>query len=186
MAEMILCRSYINFNRLTIFACLWIFTQLPRRLFSWEPYCVSKKCVFTIFFTLLSQSCSKWPIKTLPPLHKHLTEMDMFSVAPPLLFSPYCDMTWICWAKWLWQIGIGNDKIGYLISMVEGIGLWCWVHSNKQPELLLGPAFDGSFHPSDGKILARKMKLSLSCYLYSGAWMCVWLLWLCVYAEERF
>lgn len=61
-------------------------------------------------------------------------------------FSPLCDMAQGCRAKWLWQIGIGNDKIGYLISMAEGIGLWCQVHSNKQtvwtpPGLVLMAAF---------------------------------------------
>lgn len=69
--------------------------------------------------------------------------------------SPQCDMAQGSWAKWLWQIGIGNDKIGYLISMAEGIGLWCWVHWNKQTVWTPpGLSFDGSFHPSDGEILA--------------------------------
>lgn len=39
--------------------------------------------------------------------------------------------------------------------MVEGIGLWCRVHLNKQTVWTPpGPGFDGSFHPSDVEILA--------------------------------
>lgn len=39
--------------------------------------------------------------------------------------------------------------------MVEGIGLWCWVHLNKQSvSTPPGLGFDGSFHPSDVEILA--------------------------------
>lgn len=66
---------------------------------------------------------------------QHFEQTGMFYVVPPVLFflfSPVCDMAQGRWTKWLWQIGNGNDKIGYLISMVEGIGLWCRVHLNKQ------------------------------------------------------
>lgn len=98
----------------------------------------------------------------------NLQKQTCFLLCLCFFFSPLCDMTQGCWAKWLWQIGIGNDKIGYLISMAEGIGLWCWVHSNKQTVWTPpGPGFDGSFHPSDGEILAMEVGALYACYLQS-------------------
>jgi len=126
-------------------------------LFSMQPLHTPKQTVFLchFFFSPFRQSHRKQPIKTLPlldTLHKRTCFLSCHFLSFPLL----CDMAQGRWAKWLWQIGIGNDKIGYLIGMAEGIGLWYRVHSNKQTVWTPGPSFDGSFHPSDGETLAME------------------------------
>ena len=52
--------------------------------------------------------------------------------------------------------------------MAEGIGLWCRVHLNKQTVWTPpGPGFDGSFHPSDGEILAMEDGAGVCLAIYS-------------------
>lgn len=76
--------------------------------------------------------------------------------------------------------------------MVEGIGLWCWVHLNKQSVWTPpGLGFDGSFHPSDVKILAMGAGPAVCLSSRSkSVYLCVcariWLLRLVIVHRVRF
>lgn len=105
--------------------------------------------MFVCFFqSLYFFSPSITRIRSLTTHNSAPTQTGMLCCASSSFFpsSPLYDMAQCRWTKWLWQIGIGNDKMGYLISMVEGIGLCVgltWI--SRLSELLLGLALMAAF-----------------------------------------